>query len=159
MIDFQDSLSLALIIKNNVAQDRPNAVIAVTSNPGTSDDHYVALVQRVYADGNDLNSFVGYISYRYKEVRRKSKRSFLPEFSSIEILNPDFQSYNPPRKFHFHVDKVDQANPSFQQAFADLASSGITDKDAQDKYFAQKLGEYVLTEVYQEVLGLIDRRF
>ena len=159
MIDFQDSLSLALIIKNNVAQDRPNALIAVTSNPGTKDDHYIAFVQRVYADANDLNSFVGYISYRYKEVRRKSKRSFLPEFSSIEILNPDFKSYDPPRKFHFHVEKVDQANQSYLSALADLALSGIVDKNAQDEYFAQRLGEYVLAEAYQDILGLIDRRF
>ena len=105
-INYQDPLHLAVMVQGRLSVDRPDALVVITSNPGEDDKHYIALVQRVYSNKNDLNSFVGYITYRYREVRFRKKESYLPAFSSIEIRDADFNEYNPPVKIHFDPKKV-----------------------------------------------------
>lgn len=159
LVDYQDPLALALLIKANLLQDRPDALVVLTSNPGTVKDHYVALVQRVYADKNDLTSFKGYITYRYKNVKIKSKTAFLPEFSSIEVLNRDFMPYDPPLKTHFHPDKVSVSAPSRFSAAQTAVSAQLPPNaplSQREDLLFQWIGENALMEVYDRVVKLID---
>lgn len=158
MVDFQDPICLALIIKNNLLTDRPKALLTLTSNPGREDDHYIALVLRVYRDKDNLTDFAGYITFRYNEVRWRPKTSACPKFSSIELRNPSFDCYVPAMKFHFLPKKVDPKSLSYVKAERDATLAGITGDVASSDYFAQKLGGYVLTDVYRKLLDLIDRK-
>ena len=161
LVDYQDPLAIALMIKANLSQDRPNALVVLTSNPGQNKDHYIALVQRVYADKNDLNSFVGYITYRYNDVKRKAKKTFLPEFSSIEIRDSDFYLFDPPLKTHFFPAKVEQTDPQRYASAEAVTSANLNSAVSQamrDDYLAQTIGQDALMEVYDNVLALIDGR-
>jgi len=159
MVDFQNPLCLALIIENNLLTDRPQALLDLTSNPGKADDHYIALTLRVYRNKDNLTDFAGYITFRYNEVRWRPKTLERPKFSSIEFRNPSFDCYVPEKKFHFLPKKVDPKNPNYIKAETDATLAGITGDVTHSDYFAQKLGGYVLADVYRELLNLIDGKF
>ena len=156
-VNYQNPLHLAAIIEGSLSVDRPNAHLAVTSNPGTDDDHYIALVQRVYRDKGCLADFAGYITYRFREVKRNRKTQYLPVFSSIEIRDYDFQPLNPPVKVHFNPDKAEKDDPAF---FAAQQQSFIPDpaKSEGENYidFSQSLGKAALGLIYKSILDLVD---
>lgn len=155
-ISYQNPLHLAVIVQGRLAVDRPNALVVVTSNPGEDDKHYIALIQRVYADKNNLQTFVGYITYRLCEVRFWRKRAFLPELSSMELRNADFNEYNPPVKVHFHRKKVELEDPQlYLEAGASTAGSGLQDKEAYE-FFGEELGKGAFEKAYSKILDLID---
>lgn len=157
-ISFQDPLHLAVMVQGRLAVDRPDALVVLTSNPGEEAEHYIALIQRVYSNKNDLTSFVGYITYRYRNVEHWSKRKFLPKFSSMELRGQNFDAYNPPVKFHFREDLIGSEDPViYIEAGAATAGSGLTGDD-KDRFFREQIGERVFDKAYSKILDLIDGR-
>lgn len=155
-ISYQNPLHLAVMVQGRLAVDRPNALVVVTSNPGEDDKHYIAIIQRVYADKDNLKTFVGYITYRFCEVKYKQKRTFLPELSSMELRDEDFNEYNPPVKIHFHPRKVGSEDPQlYLEAGASTAGSGLTGKEANE-FFAEEVGKGAFEKAYAKILDLID---
>lgn len=155
-ISYQNPLHLAVMVQGRLSVDRPDALVVVTSNPGEDDKHYIALVQRVYSKKDDLNSFKGYVTYRFCEVKYKQKRSFLPELSSMELRNADFDEYNPPVKIHFHPRKVGSEDPQlYLEAGASTAGSGLQGAEANE-FFAEELGKGAFEKAYAKILNLID---
>lgn len=158
-INYQDPLHLAVMVQGRLSVDRPHALVVVTSNPGEDDKHYIALVQRVYSNKNDLSSFVGYITYRYREVRFRKKESYLPAFSSIEIRDADFNEYNPPVKIHFDPKKV-QAEDSnlYQKANLTAVAVALPGGGVDDNLLRNEIGKGAFDKVYAKVLDLIDHK-
>lgn len=155
-ISFQDPLHLAVMVQGRLAVDRPDALVVVTSNPGEDDKHYIAIIQRVYSDKNNLKTFVGYITYRLCEVKYRQKRTFLPELSSMELRDGDFNEYNPAIKVHFHPRKVGSEDPQlYLEAGASTAASGLQGKEANE-FFAEELGKGAFEKAYAKILDLID---
>lgn len=155
-ISYQNPLHLAVMVQGRLAVDRPNALVVVTSNPGEDDKHYIAIIQRVYADKNNLQTFVGYITYRFCEVKYKQKRAFLPELSSMELRDKDFNEYNPSVKIHFHPRKVGLEDAQlYLEAGASTAGSGLKGQEA-DEFFAEELGKGAFEKAYSKILDLID---
>lgn len=155
-ISYQDPLHLAVMVQGRLSVDRPGALVAVTSNPGESDKHYIAIVQRVYSAKSNLQTFVGYITYRFCEVRFWRKNAFLPRLSSMELRDCNFNEYNPPIKIHFHRDKVAKEDPQlYLEAGAAAAASGLSGEEA-DKLFEEEIGERAFEKAYAKILDLID---
>lgn len=156
-VDYQNAVHLAAIIEGQLSTDRPDAAIMPTSNPGSESEHYIGLVMRVYSDKNNLHTFRGYITFRYCEVKRKAKISFLPLFSSIELRDTDFKPFPTPVKVHFAPLKV-QTDDSIQylDAVTEVANSGVTDAMEKEALFRSKIGESSLKKIYAKILDLID---
>ena len=156
-VNYHNSVHLAAIIEGQLAQDRPNAIIVPTSNPGKDDEHYIGLVMRVYADGSNLNTFKGYVTFRYCEVKRKAKVLFLPVLSSIELRDEDFNPFPTPVKIHFEPNKVQTEDAlAWTQALTEANASGIVDLRQKEEFFMSKLGEGRLNVAYEKILDLID---
>jgi hypothetical protein len=158
-INYQDPLHLAVMVQGRLSVDRPHALTVVTSNPGEDDKHYIALVQRVYSNKNDLSSFVGYITYRYREVRFRKKESYLPAFSSIEIRDADFNEYNPPVKIHFDPKKVQAEDGNlYQKANLTAVAAALPGGGVDDDLLRNEIGKGAFEKVYAKVLDLIDHK-
>lgn len=158
-INYQDPLHLAVMVQGRLSVDRPHALTVVTSNPGEDDKHYIALVQRVYSNKNDLSSFVGYITYRYREVRFRKKESYLPAFSSIEIRDADFNEYNPPVKIHFDPKKVQAEDGNlYQKANLTAVAAALPGGGVDDNLLRNEIGKGAFEKVYAKVLDLIDHK-
>ena len=157
-INYQDPLHLAVMVQGRLSVDRPDALVIVTSNPGEGNEHYIGLIQRVYSNKNDLKTFVGYIAYRYCEVKYKKKREHLPVFSSIELRNADFDEYKPSVKVHFLDYKVNNEDPKiYQEAETVVAASGLIGDDAH-KLLANEIGKRVFEKAYAKILDFIDHK-
>lgn len=158
-INYQDPLHLAVMVQGRLSVDRPHALVVITSNPGEDDKHYIALVQRVYSDKNDLNSFVGYITYRYREVRFRKKESYLPAFSSVEIRDADFNEYNPPVKIHFDPKKVKAEDTNlYQKANLAAVAAALPGGGVDDNLLRDEIGKGAFEKVYAKILDLIDHK-
>lgn len=158
-INYQDPLHLAVMVQGRLSVDRPHALVVITSNPGEDDKHYIALVQRVYSNKNDLSSFVGYITYRYREVRFRKKESYLPAFSSIEIRDADFNEYNPPVKIHFDPKKVQAEDGNlYQKANLTAVAAALPGGGVDDNLLRNEIGKGAFDKVYAKVLDLIDHK-
>jgi len=156
-IDYQNAVHLAVIIEGQLSIDRPQAAVVPTSNPGCENEHYIGLVMRVYSDKSDLSTFRGYIAFRYCEVKYKTKVSYLPRFSSIELRNPDFDPFPTPVKVHFAPSKVkDDDGVQYADAVAEVANSGITAALEREALLHSKIGEGSLKKVYAKILDLVD---
>lgn len=153
-INYLNPVHLAVAIEGQLAVDRPNALICPTSNPGEASQHYVALALRVYSDKNDLKSFKGYITFRYKEVRFSKKTEKLPPFSSIELLDDEFRSFTPPKKIHFRPDKVAFDDTHLHNACMAACSDPSGNVDA--KAFEQLLAKECLRKAYLAIRDMID---
>lgn len=157
-ISYQDPLHLAVMVQGRLSVDRPNALVVATSNPGEDDKHYIAIIQRVYSNKDNLQTFAGYITYRLCEVRYKQKRNFLPRLSSMELRDCEFNEYKPPIKVHFHRDKVAKEDPQlYLEAGAATAESGLQGDEA-DRLFEEKIGELAFEKAYAKILDLVDRK-
>lgn len=154
--NYQNPIHLAVIIEGQLATDRPSALICPTSNPGDKNEHYNCLVFRVYSDKNDLNSFKGYLTFRYNEVYRKKKTQALPTFSSIEIRDSDFNSYVPPKKVHFDINKFMTDFPTQGAMLVVQASQAGGTSVEQLARLGQLVGESALKHLYPMLLNLID---
>lgn len=158
-INYQDPLHLAVMVQGRLSVDRPDALVVITSNPGEDDKHYIALVQRVYSDKNDLSSFVGYITYRYREVRFRKKEAYLPAFSSIEIRDADFNEYNPPVKIHFDPKKVKAEDSNlYQKANLAAVAAAFPGGGVDDNLLRDEIGRGAFEKAYTKVLDLIDHK-
>lgn len=159
-VNYQNPLHLAVIIEGMLAVERPQALLVLTSNPGDKSESYNALVLRVYRDANDLNSFVGYIAFRYNAVYRFKKTTALPTFSSIECRDYDFKPFPTPRKIHFDPRKAELESPqewlqaSFEASQNTVAS--VANADPYMDFFSNKLGELLLKKAKPMILDFID---
>lgn len=151
--NYQNPLHLAIIMEGQLEADRPDALLCVTSNPGEKDEHYNCLVLRVYSDKNDLNSFKGYVTFRYNEVKYRKKTEVLPEFSSIEIRDGQFNPFTPQRKIHFCLRKYGNDYPT---DFANLAVQASATPGDQTANLLQAVGQTALKKAYQLLLDLVD---
>ena len=166
---YGDPLLLAPLIKKKIEQDRPDALIALTSNPGKEADHYIGLALRVYQRRDNLSTFEGYIVFRFNEVKWRKKTTNLPEFSSIELRDHDFNEFNPPKKIHFHPVKVAAEEPYLEhrvladaknhlQKISSLTNTAPTNDDLRD--VVRNFTAYErLGVVYPMILDLIDGKF
>lgn len=156
-INYQDPLHLAVMVQGRLSVDRPNALVVVTSNPGEDDKHYIGLVQRVYANKDELRSFVGYITYRYREVRFRNKEVCLPTFSSMEIRDKDFKEYNPSVKIHFDPKKVEiEDNNLYQKANLAAAAAALPGGGVDENLLRDEVGKGAFDKAYAKILDLID---
>lgn len=166
---YGDPLYLATLLKQQIKEDRPDALVALTSNPGKEADHYIGLALRVYQRQDNLFTFKGYIVFRFNEVKWKRKTSNLPEFSSIELRDRDFNEFNPPKKIHFHPVKVAAEDPhlehqvlvdakSYLQKISSFTNTAPTNDDLRD--IVRNFTAYArLGNIYPTILDLIDGKF
>ena len=151
-------------IRAKVEALRPEAHFYVTCNPGTPkpgepDEHYIALCERVYEFIGDQTTpypgrFVGYVTYRFNEVRRQDKRKYLPQLSSVEVRREDFSRFAN-GKVHFCPDKVkagDASLYSLAKANAAANPSGW----GSDYDLAKEIGKVQLLKIVYKIVDMID---
>ena len=163
-ISYRNVLHLGVLIQSQLKADRPDYWLEVTSNPGEESEHYIGLVQRIYKmksltlkDGTPvkvIDKFVGYITYRFNEVRRSRKITSFPVFSSIEVRDEDFNPLATPIKVHFDKKKVLKEDPAYvAPADADAAQQGLGPRDALQAFWKGRL-----ELAYAAILNYIDNR-
>ena len=132
--DWGDPVCLALLLRQAVTAKNPNVEFYATCNPGNpktgaADEHYIALCERVYekdpANPNGIGRFVGYVTYRFNEVKYHSKLNTLPELSSIEVRKDDFSRFTD-GKVHFCPRKVQAVEPAVFAAASTKATDPTT---------------------------------
>jgi hypothetical protein len=98
MVDLKSFEDAAYAMKYAVAKYDPDYSLEGTRSSGSSDEYfkYIGITQRIKSHGK----VVGYITYRTKEVRRKSDPV---EFSSYEVFTESF-SRTSSKKFRVEPD-------------------------------------------------------
>ena len=163
-ISYRNILHLGVLIESQLKIDRPDYQLEPTSNPGEDSEHYIGLVQRIYkirdvtlpngTTGKTVDKFIGYIVYRFNEVRFRPKRMNLPVFSSIEVRDEDFNVLPIPIKIHFDKKKVTNEDPSYvAKADADAAQQGLGIAAALQAFWKGRL-----EIAYAAILNYIDSR-
>lgn len=155
LFDLRDPICLAIAIRAKVEALRPETHFYVTCNPGNQkpgepDEHYIALCERVYEFGR----FVGYVTYRFNEVRRQDKRKYLPQLSSVEVRRDDFSRF-PDGKVHFFPDKVAVEDPSVY-SLAKVEATANPSGWGPDYDLADRIGRAQLPKIVQKIVDMID---
>lgn len=162
--DYRDPLCLAIAVRAGVLRERPDVQFYVTCNPGDTkpggaDEHYIALCERVYEYKDPVSTpapgrFVGYVTYRMKEVRFHSKLSYLLEVSSIEVRKADFSKFLN-GKVHFAPSKFLGDD---SQAYATCMANATANPSGNgiDFDMATQIGKVGIKLVVEKVLGMLD---
>ena len=162
--DLRDPICVCVAIREKVLEQRPNIHFYVTCNPGNpkpgaADEHYVALCERVY-DCSDTAAhpwpgrFVGYITYRMKEVRFRRVEDAIPVLSSVELRGDSFSKFSD-GKVHFEVNKVEAEDPQLVQS-ARAAALANPSANGAEYDIAMSVGAKRLEDAVDRVLRMID---
>lgn len=133
--------------------------MACTPNPGVDDERrFIHAVYRVYSNKNNLNSFKGYVTFRCNEVKYKKKTQALPDFSSIELRDSNFNSFVSNQKYHFYPAKIPAGSPVLTKAdtLVQIYTGLHTGNPGYEDEFKQRVGELMLYEFYPALIKLID---
>lgn len=156
-INYQNPIHLAKLIEEKLSVDRPKALVQWTSNPGSDDEHYIALVLRVYSDASNLNTDKARIAFRANEVRYRKANAYLPELSSVEILTKDFKHKGAGWKIHFSPKKVAAEDPALYAKCQTIIGQLIIATEAEkQKILANLIGEECFEKTYNLILSAID---